>query len=159
MKTTLTFIFIFTFCYSVWSQDTLKIKQIDVLVASINSSTLPVKRDTLIQDHPEMGLKMTTYLTMIINGKELIKYVNLVKTTMTENAVARQMTTSNSFYYDHNNLVKAEEYLIEGEKKKTADWYYANDKPFYYTLKSDKAADRAILLLTMAKEMLKQVIK
>ncbi len=158
MKTKLTFIFILTFSI-VYSQDTLKIKQIDALVLGINTSTLPSQRDTLIQDHPEMGLKMITYLTMIINGGELMKYVNLVNTTMTENAETRHMTTSSTFYYDHNKLIKVEEYLIEGDKKKTADWYYSEDKPLYYTLQSDKAADRANLLLTLSKGMLKQVIK
>jgi hypothetical protein len=159
MKTTLIFIFIHTFCCSIYSQDTLKIKQIDALVSAINTSNLPIQRDTLINDHPEMGFKMTTYLTMIVNGGELLKYVNLGKTTMIENAATRQMTTSSSFYYNHNKLIKVEEYLIEGDKKKTTDWYYAEDKPLYYTLQSDKAADRAILLLTMSKGMLKKVIK
>ena len=158
MKTTLTFIFILAFS-SGYSQDTLKIKQIDALVSGINTSTLPSQRDTLIQDHPEMGLKMTTYLTMIVNGSELMKYVNLVNTTMTENAQARQMITSSTFYYVHNKLIKVEEYLIESDKKKTMDWYYAEDKPLYYTLQSDKAEDRATLLLTMSKTMLKQIIK
>ncbi len=158
MKTTLTVIFILTF-FSVYSQDTLKIKRIDALVSGINTSALPTQRDTLIQDHPELGLKMITYLSMIVNGGELLKYVNLVNTTRTENAKTRQMTTSSSFYYDHNKLIKVEEYLIEGDKKKTMDWYYAEDKPLYYTLQSDKAADRATLLLTMSKGMLKQVIK
>ena len=158
MKTTLTFIFILTFC-SAYSQDTLKIKQINALVLGINTSSLPIQRDTLIQDHPEMGLKMTTYLSMIVNGSELLKYVNFVNSTMKENTETRQMTSSSSFYYDHNKLIKVEEYLIEGDKKKTADWYYSDDKALYYTLQSDKAADRATLLLTMSKGMLKQVIK
>ena len=158
MKTTLTFIFILTFC-SAYSQDTLKIKQINALVLGINTSSLPIQRDTLIQDHPEMGLKMTTYLSMIVNGSELLKYVNFVNSTMKENTETRQMTSSSSFYYDHNKLIKVEEYLIEGDKKKAMDWYYSEDKPLYYTLQSDKAADRATLLLTMSKEMLKQVIK
>ena len=159
MKTTLTFIFILTFCCSVYSQENLKIKQIDAFILGINTSTLPVQHDTLIQDHPEMGLKMITFLTMIVNGGELIKYVNFVNTTMTENGGTRQMITSSSFYYDHNKLIKVEEYLIEGDKKKTMDWYYAEDKPLYYTLQSDKAADRATLLLTISKGMLKQGIK
>jgi hemerythrin superfamily protein len=120
---------------------------------------LPIQRGTLIQDRPEIGLKMTTYLTMIVNSGELIKYVNFVNTSMTENAQTRQMATSSSLYYDHNKLIKVEEYLIEGEKKQTADWYYSEDKPLYYTLQSDKAADRATFLLTLSKGMLKQVIK
>ncbi len=59
MKPTLSFIFILASSI-VYSQDTLKIKQIEDLVLGINTSTLPIRRDTLIQDHPELGLKMTT---------------------------------------------------------------------------------------------------
>jgi len=158
MKTTLISIFLLTFC-SVFSQDTLKIKQIDAIVSGINSSAFQIQRDTLIKDHPEMGLKMTTYLSMVVNGGELLKYVNLVNTTMTENGATRQITTSSSFYYDRNKLIKVEEYFIEVDKKKTMDWYYAEDKPLYYSLQSDKAENRANLLLTMSETMLKQVIK
>ena len=158
MKTCLTFFIILTFSRG-YSQDTLQTRQIDVLVSKINSSTLLVHRDTLVQDHPELGLKMTTYLTMIVNGGELIKYVNYVNTSMKENGITRKITTSNSFYYDHNKLIKVEEYLLEGDKKKAFDWYYADDKPLYHTLQSDKADDRAELLLTMSKGILKQIIK
>ncbi len=159
MKTTLTFISILAFYYNVYSQDTLKIKLINALVSSINTSTLPIQHDTLIQDHPDMGFKMTTYISMIVNGRELIKYVNLVNTTMTDNAATQQVISSNSFYYANNKLIKVEEYSIEGDNKKTIDWYYEEDKPLFYTLQSNKAANRATLLLTMSKGMLKQVIK
>lgn len=158
MKAIFTTLFILAFSGS-YSQDTLKVGQIDALVFNINTSALPIQRDTLIQDHPELGLKMTTYLAMIVNGGELIKYVNHVNMTTIENGVTRQMITSNTFYYDHNNLIKVEEYLLEGDKKKTADWYYSDDKPLYFTLQSDKAEERAALLLTMSKAMLKQIIK
>lgn len=158
MKTVLTVIFILGLT-SGHCQDILKIKQIDAIVSSINNSTLPTQKDTLVQNRPEIGLKMTTYLTMIVNGGELLKYVNYVNTTMTENTKTRQITTSSSFYYDHNKLIKVEEYLLEGEKKKTAEWYYADDKPLYYTLQSDKAAERANLLIALSKGMLKQVIR
>ena len=159
MKTTLTFIFALVFCCSVYSQGTLKIKLIDALVSGINTSNFPIQRDTLIQDHPEIGLKMTTYLTMITNAGKLLKYVSLVNTTKKESAATRQMISSSSFYYANDKLIKVEEYLIEGDNKKTMDWYYADDKPLYYTLQSDNAADRATLLLTISKGMLKQVIK
>lgn len=158
MRTTLFISFILTFLNG-YSQDTLKIKQIDALVSNINSSSLPVQRDTLRQDRPEMGLKMTTYLTMIVNGNELIKYVNNVNTSMIANRTIKQMNASNTFYYDHNKLIKVEEYIIEGDKRGEANWYYADDKPLYYTLKSGKAEDRANFLLTQSKTILKQVIK
>lgn len=158
MKPIFTTLFALSFC-SVYSQDTLRLRQIDSIISQINISDLPVQRDTLIQDHPEMGIKITTYLTTIVNGGELLKYVNFVNSTMTENGVTRQMTASNSFYYDHNKLIKIEEYIIEGDKKGEVSWYYSEDKPLYYTLKSDKAEDRANLLLTISKAMLKQIIK
>jgi hypothetical protein len=47
----------------------------------------------------------------------------------------------------------------EDGKKQHADWYYADDQPLYYTLKSDKAEGRAALLLTMAKAMQQQAVK
>lgn len=158
MKVTLLFLFILVFLDS-YSQATLKIKQIDSIVSNINASTLPVQRDTTIQDHPELGLKMITYLTMLVDSNELLKYVNHVNTTMIENGNTRQMTTSSTFYYFHNHLIKVEEYLIEGDNKKNADWYYSDDNPLYYTLKSDKSEGRAEFLLTLSKTMLKQVIK
>ncbi len=159
MRTALTLIFILAFYCGVYSQDTSRIKQIDSLVSSINNSTFAIRRDTLIQNHPEVGLNITTYLSMMLNGSELLKYVNFVNSTMKQNAATRHLTSSNSFYYDHNQLIKVEEFIIEGDKKKTADWYYFEDKPLYYTLQSDQAADRASLLLTMSKAMLKQVSK
>lgn len=158
MKTIFTTLFILTFC-SAYCQETLKLRQIDSIVSQINTSNSLIQRDTLIQDHPEMGIKTTTYLTTIMKGGELFKFVNFVNTTITENGVTRQMTGSNSFYYDHNKLIKVEEYIIEGDKKGEASWYYSEDKPIYYTLQSDKAEDRANLLLTMSKAMLKQIIK
>ncbi|MEP6582767.1 MAG: hypothetical protein ABJA90_00810 [Ginsengibacter sp.] len=158
MKATFSFLFILVFLDS-YSQDVLKIKQIDSIVSCSNASIVPVQRDTIFQDRPELQLKMTTYLTMLVDSNELIKYVNHVNTTMAENGNTRQMTTSSSFYYFHNHLIKVEEYLIEGDNKKNMDWYYSDDKPLYYTLKSDKAEGRAELLLTISKTMLKQVIK
>jgi len=158
MKTTLTIIFI-SFSSICLSQGDLKIKQIDALVLNINTSLIPIQRDTLIQDYPEMGLKMITYLSMIIDDRKLLKYENLVKTTRKETAGTREMTTSSSFYYDDNKLIKVEEFLMEGGDKKTMDWYYSEDKALHYTLQSDKAADRATFLITLGKEMLKKVIK
>jgi len=113
----------------------------------------------LVQDHPEWGLKMITHLSMVVNGGELIKYVNLVNTSRIENGVARQMVSSNTFYFEHNKLIKVEELLVEGEKKKTVDWYYSEDKPLYNTAKSDQSEDRATMLLSLSAIMLKKIIK
>lgn len=158
MKTTLIIIFILAFSFA-HSQDTAKIIQIDNIVSLINTSTLPVKRDTIIQDIPEIGLKMTTYVTIIVNNQELIKYVNHVVAITTENGVSQQKKGSNTFYYEHNKLIKVEEYLIEEDKKITADWYFSENKLLFYTPQSDKAAHRAALLLEIADDLLKQSIK
>lgn len=144
---------------SSYSQDSSRIRQIDTLVLSINNSTLPVQRDTIIQDRPELGLKMTTYLAMIVSDKELMKYLNFVTTTMNDNGKPRQMKTSNTFYFHNNKLIKVEEYIIEGDNRKNTDWYFSDNKPLYYTLQSEKAESRANLLLTIADATLKQVIK
>jgi hypothetical protein len=158
MKTILPILFVLA-CSGAYAQDTVKMRRIDSLVLQINTSTLPTHTDTIVQDRPELGLKMTSYLSAIVNGNELIKYVNYVNATRVEDGITKQMIASNSFYYIHNNLIKVEEYVLEGDKKKILDWYYWDDQPLYYTLKSDKAKDRADLLLTMAKGMVKQIIK
>jgi hypothetical protein len=142
-----------------YSQDTLKTKEIDIVVNSINHSNYQIEKDTLIQDKPEYGLKMTTYLTMVVDGNQLKKYENFVHTIMTQNGTKRELTTSSTFYYDKNKLIKVEEYVIEGSDKKVMDWYYLEDKPLYYTLKSEKAAERALLLITLSEAMLKQINK
>ncbi len=158
MKTSLLFIFILTFS-NVQSQDSLKMKQIDALVSEINLSMVPRQRDTIIQNYPELGLKMITYLAMASTGGELLKYVNQVNTTMRENGIEKQMTTSSTFYYRGNKLIKVEEYMIAGGNKQIMDWYYEADKPLHYTLKSDQAAERATTLLIISSGLLKQIIK
>jgi len=42
-------------------------------------------------------------------------------------------------------------------KKMEMLWYYDGDKPIYYTLKSDRAQERAELLLTMGKAMVEKI--
>ena len=142
-----------------FSQDSLKIKEIDLLVNEIKQSTLPIKKDSVILDQPEVGLKMKTYLSMIIDDKQLKKYENFVDATMTVDGEAKKMITSSTFYYDKNKLIKVEEYSIEEDKKNLIDWYYSDSKPLFYTLESDKAADRAQLLVTMSESILKQLLK
>jgi hypothetical protein len=156
MKTTLLFA-AFLFSLAVYSQDTTKLKQIDALVNQINASNFKTQRDTIKNDQPQMGLSMRTYLTMVTDGAELKKYVNNVHATTQENGTSKQMVSTNAFYFDHNKLIKVEEFAAQGDKKIDAFWYYADDKPIYYTLKSDKAQERAELLLTMAKNMIEKM--
>jgi hypothetical protein len=144
---------------SSFSQDTSKTKNIDVIVNKINQSNYQTKTDTIIQDKPEYGLKIKTYLTMKIDNNHLKKYENFVYTIMNVNGTTREITTSSTFYYDESKLIKVEEYMIEGSAKKVMDWYYSEDKPLYYTLKSEKAEERAKLLLNISDATLKQIEK
>lgn len=145
--------------YFAQSQDSLKINQIDNIVSKINASTVPVKRDTIIQDVPQIGLKMTTYVTTIVNNQELIKYVNHVVGSSTENGVSQKKTGSNTFYFEHNKLIKVEEYLIEDDKKITADWYFSENKLLFSILRPDNGNHRAKLLLEIADDLVKQSLK
>jgi len=140
-------------------QDSLKLRRIDSLVSVINQSGLTIQNDSIIQDHPEWGLSMKTYLTLALDGNKLKKYVNKGISVRLEKGISKHMTTSTTFYFDQDKLIKVEESGIEGEKKLFADWYYAENKPLYYTYRSDKSEARAALLLTMADNMLKQIQK
>lgn len=159
MKTHTFFIIVLLIITKSYSQETSKIKDIDVTVNTINQSNYQITRDTIILDKPEYGLKTKTYLTMKVDKNQLKKYENLVFTTMSLDGNSREMTTSTTFYYNENKLIKVEEYMMEGSNKKVMDWYYFEDKPLYYTLKSEKAEGRAKLLLSMSEAMLKQIIK
>lgn len=157
MKTHLFFILLSLIAINSYAQETPKTKDIDIIVSRINQSEYQVKKDTIIQDKPEYGLKMTTYLTMKVAANQLKKYENFVYTTLNQNGISREITTSTAFYYDQNKLIKVEEYMIEGSTKKVMNWYYSEDKPLYYDLKSEKAEDRAKMLLTVSEAMLKKV--
>jgi hypothetical protein len=158
MKTPFLFAIILT-CGKAYSQDTTKIHQIDSLVFLINNSSLPVQRDTIKQNRPEIGLKMTTYLAGIVHDNELLKYSQHVNSSVVEDGSTRQMNSANTFYYDHNKLIKVEEYITEGEKHMEANWYYLDDKPVYWTLQSERSEERANFLLTLSKAIQIKVIK
>lgn len=158
MKFILTVIFILAFSFG-YSQDSLKTKQIDDLVTGMNTANFAATQDSIVKDFPQLGLKMTTYLTSIVKDGELIKYVNFVNSSKKEIDGVHHMVASNAFYFDKNKLIKVEEYLIEGDKKNVADWYYSDDKPIYYTLQSEKAEQRAIFLLSLSKDLVKKLSK
>jgi hypothetical protein len=141
----------------VCSQDTQKMTHVDSLVVLINRSDFTVRRDTIKQDLPEIGLSMRTYLTVITNGSELKKYVNNVHATTKRNGETKLLITSNIFYFNGNKLIKVEEFAAEGDKKVETVYYYSDDSPIYFTALSDKSQARAELLLTMAKGMLEKM--
>jgi hypothetical protein len=141
------------FSFKTYSQDTVKVRQVDSLVNVINNSNFKTQRDTLKQNHPEIGFLALSYLTMVTNGDELIKYVNSAHTTSVYKETTNHSDGENTFYFDHNKLIKVEEFMIVDGKKMEFHWYYADDKPIYNTLKSDKGQERAEMLLTIAKAM------
>ncbi len=135
------------------AQDSTKLRQIDSLVKVINESNITPQNDTIVQDMPDIGLFMKTYLSIIADGKDLKKYVNRLVSTRLEKGTTKNLTTQNSFYFDNNKLIKVEEFAIDGSNEKRFDWYYWEEKPLYYTFQSEKSEARAALLLTMSKNL------
>ena len=156
IKTSLLFTVIL-FSSAAYSQDSIKLKKIDALVNLINTSGFKSQTDTIRNDQPQLGLSMLTYLTVVTEGSELKKYVNNLHGTRQENGTTKQMVTTNTFYFDHNKLIKVEESGTQDDKKMEMFWYYEDDKPIYYTLKSERAQERAEMLLTMAKTLLEKL--
>src|SRR5687767_1147603 len=104
------------------AQDTLKIKQIDSIVSGINKSNLVPINDSTVQDLPAMGLYMKTNLTMVVEGKELKKYVNRVNGVRKQNGVSEELRSSNTFFFDQGKLIKVEEFIVKDGKEQHADW-------------------------------------
>jgi aspartate oxidase len=140
------------------SQDA-KVRQIDSIVNVINKSNLKAQKDSILKDYSELGLTMKTYVTVVVDGNELKKYINNVHSVTQENGIEKQTVSSSTFYYNQNKLIKVDEFIIEENRKGEAEWYFSDDKPFFSTLLSEKSQERAALLLTMAKAILKEVIK
>ena len=156
MKSLLLILFSF-FCAKIYSQDSLRINQINSIVNTIIHSDLPTEQDSTLQDYPGLGLSMKKYITLVTYGKELKKYSQFIKTTKTENSITKQEVAGNAFYYDQNKLIKVEEFLTQDGKENKAEWYFSDDKCFYHTLKSDKAEDRIHLLLDLSNGFIKKV--
>lgn len=144
--------------FKLYSQDAAQIRQIDSLVKVINNdSNLKTHTDSIAHDVPAIGFLMKTYLTVVTDSGQLKKYVNYSLGTQNVNSVSKRTTTSSSFYFDKDKLIKVEEFIIEDDTENHADWYFADDRPLYYTVKNDRSDERAILLLDMSKNMLKLI--
>ncbi|THU41473.1 hypothetical protein FAM09_05030 [Niastella caeni] len=129
----------------------------DSLVKLINNSNFKTQRDTIKQDRPDYGISSRTYLTMVSEGNELKKYVNSFHMTTKNNGISKKMDGENAFYFDHNKLIKVEEFMSEGDKKMEMHWYYADEKPIYNTLNAGKDNERAEMLLKMAKGLVEKM--
>ena len=153
-----------TFCFLLftsitYSQDILKLKRIDSLVNVINNLKAKIEKDTILNDLPYVGISVKTHLSMILDNDQLRKYVSTAHSVKLENDVSTETVTSSAFYYDQNVLIKVEEFAMQGDDIVHFDWYYSDDKCIYYTLQSERAGDRANLLLSMSKGLLTQTIK
>jgi hypothetical protein len=152
MKKTVLLIFILSPFIS-FSQDTLKVKQIDSLVKVINQSDLIIETDSIVNDMPALGLYMKTYVTLSIKDSSFLRYTYNVNSSRIENGVAEKSNMVSIFYFADRQLIKVEESASMKGQNQTVkmEWYYSEDKPLYYTLRSDRAEERAQQLLEMAK--------
>ena len=153
MKKILLLTFLFCTIHG-YTQNLSRLRHIDSLVTVINGGKFYTQHDSIIQDYPKLGLSMKTYVTVFKDQDDLKKFVNKVFGTREENGVKTQIIGLNSFYFDHNKLIKVEEFALEGEEDHHSDWYYTDDKPVYYTIQSEKAEDRAGELLHISATML-----
>ena len=153
MKTAILLLFAI-FSLKTYSQDTVKIRQVDSVVYLINHSNFKIQRDTIKNEMPNMGISSRNYLTMVSDSNEIKKYVNSFHMTTQNNGITKKMDGENAFYFDHNKLIKVEEFVVDSDKKAEVQWYYADEKPIYNTLPPGKAGDRAEFLLKLSKTML-----
>lgn len=139
-----------------YSQDTAKIRQIDLLVNTIKHSNLRSQIDSTLADVPSLGFWMKTYITTVKDSNQFRKYSIYQIGKQTLNDVLKETTASTALYFDQNKLIKVEEFIIEEGKEDRADWYFQDAKAIYYTLKNDRSEERALFLLDMAKKILEE---
>lgn len=151
----LLFLFFFT-SYQLFSQDTLTIKlEIDSIVNSINHSNYEIEQDTITVNKPEIGINITTYITLITHESKIKKYEQTAISLLSYNSVITNMTAKSIFYFDKNKLIKVEEFMIENERKMFLDFYFKDNVLLYSSTPNEQAKERANLLLIMAENFLK----
>lgn len=142
-----------------FAQDKRLIESIDSLVQNIQSLKIPFNRDTIIQDLSELNMKTTTVTSFRIDNEELLEYENHSTVKSQINSEGRTIVSSSKFYFHKNNLIKVEEFLIDGNKKHEAIWYYSDNKCIFQSLNSEKANSRAPFLLELSKTYLNIIDK
>jgi hypothetical protein len=55
-------------------------------------------------------------------------------------------STSSTFYFDSRHLIYVNEKGNMNGKEMKMEWYYTDDKPLYYTLKTERAEERSCFL-------------
>lgn len=147
---------------NLYSQDTAKISQIDQWVRDINTSTLPEKKDSLVQDYSQYGYKMTTHFSLMINNGQLLRCVVNSNGSNTQNGITKPITAANTFYFRNNKLIKVEEHEVKIDEKTDADWYYWYNTFLHTTYqaeKSPKISERANILLMMSEAFVQMAFK
>ncbi|WEK37779.1 MAG: hypothetical protein P0Y53_09720 [Candidatus Pseudobacter hemicellulosilyticus] len=139
------------------AQDSLATKKIDSLVTSINNSTLPVIRDSVINEVPAIGFSSRAYISMVLLENKVLKYTQHTFLTSLENGATNKLETNSTFYYQEQYLIKVEEYAKEGDKKQEAHWYYHEGKPIYWTSSAENAASRAEQLIKISDAMVNAI--
>ena len=156
MKKLLFFPFFLLLSFELFAQPLDELRKIDSIVTAIKKSDLQIVYDTIVNNIPAVGLYVKSYLTTGVEGNELKFFVNRVSSTSYENDTLKEMVGSIAFYFAQGKLIKVEETLLSSGKEQTADWYYSNDKPLYWTLNSDKSESRAQFLLTLARDIMEK---
>jgi hypothetical protein len=144
------------------SQNGPDTRKIDSLVNRINATPFTTTVDSIIRDMSIIGLFTRTYITVAMDGEQLKKYVNYVKTIRVEYGKTQYITTSNNFYFDKGQLIKVEDILVEEGNGKdnrvfSFAWCYDGDGYSYPQPVSEKNNKRAELLLSMGKDLLKKM--
>jgi hypothetical protein len=142
-----------------FSQDKTKIREIDSIARWIDTMPFNVQRDTIRSDFPEYGLFSASYLVAVTDGKQLKKYVNEVHSVTKAGELKLETSSINTFYFHNNQLVKVEESAKKGDEEFNILWYYADDKPLYYTPQTEKSEERAEFLLFLSKKLLEKTKK
>ncbi|QES88192.1 hypothetical protein [Rhizosphaericola mali] len=141
------------------AQESGKTMDIDSIVSKINSSDYFLKRDSLSQNILGLNTNMQRILSTYFKGKDLIKHVNYANILNLKANDTLHTVGENIFYYDHNSLIKVEEYFTEnGKMKMNVSWYFSKGQLLNYIVlepKSSETAERTKLASnTGAKQLL-----
>lgn|GEM_PF-1630419 len=140
-----------------YSQDTKTIRSIDSLVKVLKGSKYKMLRDTIQGNMGKLNLSRRVYLTVMVNDTELKIYTEDVLYTPTEDKKASKTHQVSTYYFDHNKLIKVEQYRADWIDTANSDWYFANGKPLYNTSKQRYRDQYALTMLDEASRMVQDL--
>lgn len=133
------------------AQDKSVLEEIDRTVTTIRQSTIPAQRHVSVTDNAEVGMKITNYLTVVADSSQLLYYSQDSDMEMTQNGAGKKVFSSSAFFFSNNKLIKVEEFILEGDQRMEANWYFRDDKLLFSTLSGERDLERAAQLLELAK--------